>query len=102
MVLKVDPDELYDVTKVMKKDIERYNKEIENMEESLEIIKRNWKGVDAQTFVINFSNFIKKMKGIPKTLETLSQVTDKMNEKYTIRDKEFANALKEAALKNEQ
>lgn len=101
MVLKVDPDELLDVTKVMKKDIEKYNKEIANIEKSIELIRKNWIGVDAETFTINFSNFVKKMKAIPKTLETLSSTTDKMNELYTTRDKEFARAIKEAAVNNE-
>ena len=69
MILKVDPDELLDVTKVMKKDVERFNKEIANMEGSLEKIRNNWKGVDADAFTTNFANFIKKMKAIPNQLK---------------------------------
>ena len=101
MILKVDPDELLDVTKVMKKDVERFNKEIANMEGSLEKIRNNWKGVDADAFTTNFTNFIKKMKAIPKSIETLSKVCDKTNEGYTTRDEEFAKELKEGAVENE-
>ena len=101
MVLKVDPDELLDVTKVNRKDIEKFAKEIENMQGSLEIIKRNWKGVDSQTFITNFNNFLKKMSALPKSLETLSQISDKTNEGYDNRDKEFARELKEGAINNE-
>ncbi len=102
MVLKVDPDELLDVTKVMKKDAERYFKEIEKMEKTLEIVKLNWVGVDAVAFTTNFTNFLKKMKGIPATIETLSKICDKSNEGYTTRDKDFARELKEGAINNEQ
>ena len=102
MVLKVDPDELQSVAKVMEKDSERYKKEIENMEGSLEIIERNWKGVDAEAFITNFHNFIKKMKAIPETIDTLSEVCSKTNEGYVTRDKAFANELKEGAINSEQ
>ncbi len=102
MILKVDPDELQDVTKVMKKDAERYYKEIENLEGSLETIKRNWVGEDADAFTTNFTNFLKKMRGIPATIETLSKICDKSNEGYTTRDKDFARELKEGAIENEQ
>ena len=102
MILKVDPDELLDVTKVIKKDAEKYYKEIDNLQNSLEIINRNWKGIDAEAFVTNFNNFLKKMKGIPATLDVLSKICDKTNEGYTSRDEEIAKELKEGAIENEQ
>ena len=101
MVLKVDPDELQDVAKIMEKDSQRYKKEIGNMEASLEKIANNWKGIDADSFVINFRNFLKKMKGIPATMDTLSEVCNKANEGYVSRDEEFARELKEGAFNNE-
>lgn len=101
MRLKVDPDELLDFSKVIKNDSDKYTTEIDNMEASLEKLKRIWQGEDARAFTENFTNFLTRMKGIPQTLSTLSELCDKSNEGFKTRDENFAKELKERALKDE-
>lgn len=102
MILKVDPDELLDVIKVMKKDSDRLKNEIKNMQSSVEIVRANWKGMDADAFTANFDNFLKKMETIPSSIDTFAEVCDKTNKGYTSRDEQFARELKEGAVDNEQ
>ena len=101
MILKVDPDELQDVTKVMRKDVELFKREISNMENSLGVISNNWGGKDADNFIGNFSNFINKVKYIPKALESLAEISSKTSQGYVSRDEQFAKDLREGAVVNE-
>ena len=101
MILKVKPEELYDVTKVIKEDKEKTDIEIEKMEKSLEKLQRVWQGQDSAAFCTNLSNFILKMKGIPATFDTISKICDETNEGYTSRDKAFAKELEQVAMNHE-
>ena len=101
MILKVDPDELLNVSDIMKKDSDNYNEEIDKMFATLEKLKGIWQGADANAFIENLSNFLNRMKGIPTTLDALSQLCNKSNEGYTTRDEAFANELKGRVLDHE-
>lgn len=102
MRLKVDPEELLDVSNVIKKDADQYDKEIDNMEACLEKLKLIWQGYDAKAFTDNLTNFLTRMKGIPESLKTLSSLCSKSSEGYSTRDEEFARKLKEDALKEDE
>ena len=102
MILKVDPDELLNVTKIMKKDSERFKKEIDNMQSSLNVVASNWKGTDANAFVSNFTNFLKKMKSIPASVDTFAEICEKTSNGYISRDEQFAKDLKGVAVENEE
>lgn len=101
MVLKVDPDELVNVSNVMKNDSDKYKTEIDTMEATLEKLKNVWKGGDADAFIENLTYFLTRMRGIPETLSTLSQLCNKSNEGYTSRDEEFAKELKGSVANHE-
>lgn len=102
MILKVDPDELLDVSKVMKTDSEKFTEEIKSIEKSLGIIRKNWNGTDADAYINNFSNFVTKMKGLPKSLDTLAKICDDANKGYVTIDQDFAKELREEAVESEQ
>ena len=101
MVLKVDHEELSNVTSTMKKDAEKTKTEIENMEKALERLRNIWEGQDSDAFCTNLENFLTKFKGIPTTLETISKVCDESNAGFKERDEEFGKALEAEAVANE-
>lgn len=101
MLLKVDHEELSNVTKVMNKDSDSVKKELNNMNSCIERLKTIWQGEDAAIFCTNFQNFIQKVGGIPATLDTISKMCDESNNGYADRDKAFAQALEREAVENE-
>ena len=101
MLLKVDHEELFNFTNVINKDSEKAKRELDNMTNCVERLKTIWEGEDASIFCTNFENFIKKVKGIPATMDTISKMCDESNNGYRERDKEFAKALEREAIENE-
>lgn len=101
MVLKVTPEELLDVSDVMKKDAEVYTKEIEKMQQNLEKLKTIWQGEDARVFCENVDHFIVKMKTIPLTLNTFSKICNESSDGYKTRDEQFAKNLEREAVEND-
>lgn len=101
MLLKVNRDELYDVTNVMKKDKEAYEKEVEKLQKNIETLKTIWEGEDSRVFCEKVSEYLTKMKEISTTLGTLSEFCDKTNKGFNDRDEDFGNSLQTEALENE-
>ena len=101
MVLKVNRDELYDVTNVMKKDSDSYSKDVEKLEQNIETLKTIWQGEDSRVFCEKVSEYLTKMKEISATLNTLSEFCDKTNKGFNDRDEEFGKSLQTEAMENE-
>ncbi len=97
MILKVDHDELYDVTKTIKNDREDYRKEIENMLEQIEKLKTIWRGEDAEVFCSKAFDYIQNMKKIPNTMQQISSIGDKANAGYAENDESFGKQLESEA-----
>ena len=102
MVLKVDNEELEQFTIRMNKSSEEFSKEIDNMLHQIEILRTIWQGTDATTFQDNVTEYLTKMKVLPKALSTLSSVTQKTNKSYAERDEAFGKKLSEVNTKYEQ
>lgn len=98
MLLKVDHDELYDVTKVMNQDRDDYNKEIENMLQQIEKLKTIWQGEDADMFCYKAHEYISNMKKITNTMQKLSKFSDKANQGYAEWDDSFGKELEAEAM----
>lgn len=101
MVLKVNRDELYDVTNVMKKDKDSYNQEVEKLQQNIETLKTIWQGEDSRVFCEKASEYFTKMKEISTTLDTLSEFCDKTNKGINDADEDFGKSLETEALENE-
>ena len=101
MVLKVSPEELLNVSNTMISDSDKTKAEIEKMEKSLEKLRTIWEGQDAKAFCDNLEMFLKKLKGIPTTLDTISKICNETNNGYKSRDEEFAKVLETEAIENE-
>ena len=93
MVLKVDHDELYDVTNVIKKDREDYKKEIENMLKEIERLRTIWQGGDSQVFCDKAFDYIQNMKKITNAMLSIKDFTDKANQGYAENDESFGSEL---------
>ena len=98
MILKVNHGELENVSDVMIKDVDVCRKEINSMEQDIERLQTIWQGEDANIFCTNALNYIRKLKGIPESLETMSKFMDKSNEVYKKTDEEFGKKLETEAL----
>ncbi len=100
MYIKVDNDELSYFVKNMNTDSESLRIEIENM---INLVNRLgsevWQGADATTFQNNVTEYLEKMKVIPKAITTLANITEKKNNGYVENDQAFAKALEEVANK---
>ena len=97
MILKVDHDGLYDVTKTLKNDRDDYRKEIDNMLKQIEKLKTIWKGKDAEIFCSKAHDYIQNMKKIPNTMQQLATVGDKANAGYADNDELFGRQLESEA-----
>ena len=102
MILKVNHGELDNVSDVMVKDVDIYRKEIDNMEKEIERLQTIWQGEDSDIFCTNALNYIRKLKGIPESLETMSKFMNKSNEVFRKTDEEFGKKLETEALNNEK
>ena len=97
MILKVDHDELYDVTKILKNDREDYRKEIDNMLAQIEKLKLIWHGEDAEIFCSKAFDYIQNMKKISNAMGQISAVGDKANAGYAENDESFGKQLETEA-----
>ena len=101
MIIKADSDELDLFVKKMRNDSNDFSDEIDNIISLINQLGDVWQGIDATTFQNNISNYLEKMKVVPKALVTLSNVTDRINKGYLESDEAFTNALKEVTKKYE-
>ena len=99
MIIKVDNEELTMFTKNMIVDSNELSKEIDTMKSLINELAGVWQGIDSTTFQKNVTEYLEKMKVVPKAITTLANVTQKINDGYTQRDQEFAKALEEVANK---
>ena len=98
MILKVNPDELNNVSNNIKKDVDVFNTEIEKINGNIEKLKLIWQGEDADRFNENFTGFVNKMKSVPNTLDVLSKTCDNTNRGYQEIDLEISSELKGEAV----
>jgi uncharacterized protein YukE len=97
MLLKVKHEELENVTGVMVKDGDAYDIEIDKMLEQIEKLRTIWQGKDAEIFCDNVTNYITKMKNIPKCLRNMSKFVNNVNNGYTEQDESFSKELETEA-----
>lgn len=102
MLIKADNEELTMFTKTMEKDASDLEIEIGNMIKAIERLGNIWQGQDASVFTTNVTNYLEKMKVMPKGITTLSKVTDRINKEYKERDEAFAGQLREVRNKYEK
>lgn len=93
MLIKVGHDELYNVTDVLKKDQEDYDKEIEKMLQQIEILRGVWQGQDAKIFCDKAHDYIENMKKITTTMGNIKSFCDKANRGFADIDTGFAKQL---------
>ena len=93
MILKVDNDKLKEFTNNMNNDSSDFDKEINKLINLVNSLEEVWQGIDSENYRKNVLNYLEKMKAIPTTLSTLSKVTDRLNEGYQEKDREFTNRL---------
>ena len=98
MVVKVKHDELNEVSKVINKDSEAYDVEINNMLQAIEKLRGIWQGEDSETFCNNATEYITKMKNITRTMRNMTRVIDTANVGYEECDEAFGNALEAEAM----
>lgn len=99
MELKVQYREMDDVnnnTDINKVDLE---KEIEYWTKQIGILKDNWKGQDADTFYNHMDHYLKKLRRVPIVYGNISTFMKKANIEYEQKDEDFANHLKETAVR---
>ena len=98
MLLKVDHDQLYDVTKVINQDREDFKKEIDSMLKQIDKLRTIWLGADASIFCDKAHNYIANMDKIVKAMEKISKLSDKANGGYAECDESFGKELEAEAL----
>lgn len=95
MLIKADNEELTMFTKTMDQDASDLEEEINKMLKTVENLGNIWQGKDASVFINNVTNYLEKMKVMPKGITTLSKVTERINREYKERDEAFAGQLRE-------
>ncbi len=101
MRINVKHEELKNVRKVMKKDQDLLEIEINSMLKNLEELMTIWKGEDADKFNNNAYNYFTRMKILPEALETIGNLINKIDDDYIESDKLFSNELRKKVIKNE-
>ena len=93
MILKVNHEELKNVTDVMLNDEEVLKSEVDKLLDYLEAIKLIWKGKDADAFYENAHEYISRMKIIPSAIGTFGNFINSVDNKYIENDDEFSNEI---------
>ena len=101
MILKVNHEELANVSDTMKSDKELFDTEIDNIVSNIDILKNVWKGEDSDNFCENLLEFTNKMRTISDALETLSNTCETANTGYKTIDTEVSEELKREAVTDE-
>lgn len=94
MLLKVKHEELNNVSRVIKKDSEELDKEIDNLLEQVEILRTIWQGQDADSFCQNTSDYFSKMKSIPNCMRNISGFINNVDNTYKEKDEAFNRELR--------
>lgn len=99
MNLRVEFDELKNITTVIDKDKDELNVEINKLLDSLERMKNVWSGDDFDRFFNKVYNYIHRMKVLTEFMQTSSEYINYSNDQYRNKDEAFSYELdKEAAL----
>ena len=100
MELKVTYRELDDVNNNIDKNSEDLKKELDKCRAQIEILKGIWTGQDANTFYNHFEYYLKKVDRVPIVYKNISNFMKKANMLYENKDEEFANNLKQTAVRD--
>ena len=90
--------------------IERYNKtviqnkekiteKIDNLSAACNDLGTIWKGKDADMFLDNMENYLKKMRNIPSSMEKISKFVTMASAQYKEEDELYAKDLKREQLR---
>jgi WXG100 family type VII secretion target len=102
MDIKVKHEELGQVKKVMEKDAEDFNSDIELLAEQVKILHEIWQGQDADIFYVNASEFFDKMKGLPVAMRAMGKFIGQANGDFQDGDESFSKELETEADEYEQ
>lgn len=94
MILKVDKEELQNVSDELFKSSSSFEEEIKLWEKEISELKEIWEGYDAEVFYNRISAYLEKLKMVSACSSSISSVISKTNDEYIKKDDEFANDLK--------
>ena len=94
MILKVDKEELQNVSDELIKSSSSFEEEIKLWEKEVSELKEIWDGYDAKLFYNRITSYLEKLKMVSACSNSLGTVISKTNSEYIKKDDEFANDLK--------
>lgn len=94
MIIKVDKEELKNVSNDLLKSSDNISYEIGVWEKAIEKLKNIWQGQDADVFYSRIDSYLLKLKMLSETSTSIGKFIDRANNKYIEKDKEFASELK--------
>lgn len=94
MILKVDKEELQNVSEELLKSSSTFVEEIKLWEKEITELTEIWDGYDAQLFYDRITTYLEKLKMVSACSNSLSTIISKTNGEYIKKDEEFANDLK--------
>lgn len=94
MIVKADKEELKNVSSSLIKSSSQVNYEIEVWEKSISELKNIWQGTAADIFYPKIDNYLRKLKMLAETSNSIGQFIGKANKIYIEKDQEFADEIK--------
>lgn len=93
MEIKVDEEELKNMTTTMGKDADSLDEAIQAITQQLEILRGIWEGQDADKFFDNAREYFEKMQGIPNCMRNMEKFANRANSDFNTSDESFSKEL---------
>lgn len=101
MDIKVLYSELDDVIKSINENSTLMDEQIKYLKESVNELKGNWSGYDADVFYDSVIPFLNELTQIPEFYREITIVADNMNNTYQEVDNSYTEELKKSVVQHE-
>ena len=102
MELRVKHKELNDVSIEIVNNSVLLDNKIDLLLSKINELKDNWKGIDADNFYENITEYLNELKSIPVFYNDMSLLIDKMNNSYKDTDNSYLDALKKGVVLDDE
>ena len=94
MILKVDKEELNNVSDELIKSSTSFSDEIDVWEKAITELKEIWDGDAAQKFYSKIDPYLEKLRMVSTCSNSLGTIIEKTNKEYIQKDEAYADELK--------